>query len=71
MDIYLKIIDFILVKEKCSGSIEVEPVLVEGDDVRLGEDVTLARWSIDDLVFQGNWFEADPRNVTTDFHIER
>ncbi len=58
---YLKILDFILVKEESSGSVEVEPVLIEGDHVRLGEDVALARRSISDLVVQGNGFESYPR----------
>ncbi len=67
---YLKILDFILVKEKSSGSVEVEPVLIEGDHVRLSEDMALARRSISDLVIQGNGFESHPRNIAPDFHIK-
>ena len=40
-------------------------MLVEGDDVRFGEDVTLAGRKIGDHVIQGHRFESKPRNVSS------
>ena len=59
----LKIVNFILTEEKRSCPIKVESVLIERDQMGLGENVTLTCRKICNAVIQSNRFQPHPRIV--------
>jgi hypothetical protein len=67
---YLKVINLVSCEQKSSGSIEIESVLIESDDVRFGEDVTLTRRKVRDDVIEPDGFESEPRDITSSLDLK-
>ena len=59
----LKIVNFIFSEEKRSCPIKVESMLIERDQMGLGENVTLTCRKICNAVIQSNRFQPHPRIV--------
>ena len=67
---YLKVINLVSCEQKSSGSIEIESVLIEGDDVRFGENMALTRRKVRNDVIESDGFKSEPRDVASGLDLE-
>jgi hypothetical protein len=67
---YLKVINLISCEQKGSRSVEIESVLIESDDVRFGENVTLTRRKVRNDVIESDCVESEPRDIASGLDLE-